>query len=49
MRDLSPFQHLAAVPVHPYALTPGVLMLLVAAALAALGVAAFGRRDLTGA
>ncbi len=48
VRDLSPFQHLAAVPVHPYALTSGLVMLGLAAVVAALGVAAFTRRDLTG-
>lgn len=47
--DLSPFQHLAQVPVHPYALTSGLVMLGLAAGLAAVGGAAFQRRDLTGA
>ena len=49
VRDVSPFQHLAVVPVRPYALTSGVVMLLVAAAVGALGVVAFSRRDLTSA
>jgi ABC-2 type transport system permease protein len=47
--DLSPFQHLAVVPVDPYALTSGLVMLALAVALGVLGVAGFSRRDLTGA
>lgn len=49
VRDLSPFQHVAAVPVHPYALTAGVVMTALAAVVAAAGVRSFVRRDLTGA
>jgi ABC-2 type transport system permease protein len=49
VRDLSPFQHLAVVPVQEYAVTSGLLMLVVATAVAALGVAAFARRDLISA
>ncbi|MGZ6804818.1 MAG: hypothetical protein ACXVFU_17390, partial [Nocardioidaceae bacterium] len=48
VRDLSPFQHLAAVPAHPWAATPGLVLLGLAAALAVAGVAAFDRRDLSG-
>ena len=49
VRDLSPFQHLAMVPVHPWALTSGLVLLGLSAALTVLGVLAFDRRDLTGA
>jgi ABC-2 type transport system permease protein len=49
VRDVSPFQHLAAVPVHPYALTGGVVMSVLAAVVAVAGVRAFARRDLVGA
>ena len=49
VRDLSPFQHLAVVPVHPYAVTSGLVMIGLAATLAVLGVTAFTRRDLAGA
>jgi ABC-2 type transport system permease protein len=49
VRDLSPFQHLAAVPVHPWAVTPAVVMLLLAVVLGAAGMAGFERRDLSGA
>jgi ABC-2 type transport system permease protein len=47
--DVSPFQHLARVPLRPYALTSGLVMLVLAAVLTGLGVAGFARRDLTGA
>jgi ABC-2 type transport system permease protein len=47
--DLSPFQHLAAVPMNPYAATSGVVMVLVAAILVATGAVGLSRRDLTGA
>lgn len=47
VRDLSPFQHLAVVPVAPYAWTSGLLMLAGAAALVATGVLRFSRRDVT--
>ena len=49
VRDVSPFQHLAVVPVQPYALASGIVMLLLAAAVGALGVVGFARRDLTSA
>ena len=49
LRDLSPFQHLAVVPVKPYALTSGLVMLAVAAGVAAAGISCFARRDLAGA
>jgi ABC-2 type transport system permease protein len=47
--DVSPFQHLARVPVHPYAWTSGLLMLAAAAVLGIVGLWSFSRRDLTGA
>lgn len=47
VRDLSPFQHLAVVPVDPYAWTSGVVMLAGAAALMTIGVLRFVRRDIT--
>jgi ABC-2 type transport system permease protein len=46
---VSPFQHLATVPVEPYALTSGVVMCLAAAVGTVLGVRLFSRRDLAGA
>lgn len=49
VRDLSPFQHLAAVPAHPWAATSGLVLLGCAAALVAAGVVGFDRRDLSGA
>jgi len=49
VRDLSPFQHLAAVPVQPYGLAAGVVMSLTVVAVAGAGVRAFTRRDLVGA
>jgi ABC-2 type transport system permease protein len=47
--DLSPFQHLAAVPARPYALTSGVVMTVLAVLTAVVGVRSFVRRDLVGA
>jgi ABC-2 type transport system permease protein len=47
--DLSPFTHLALVPADPWAATSGLVMLGLGAALVALGMAAFHRRDITGA
>jgi ABC-2 type transport system permease protein len=44
--DLSPFQHVAAVPFHPVNLTSTLVMLSAAVALFGLGTAAFRRRDL---
>jgi ABC-2 type transport system permease protein len=49
VRDVSPFQHLAVVPVQPYAVTSGVVMLLLAAAVGSFGVVAFSQRDLSSA
>jgi ABC-2 type transport system permease protein len=46
---ISPFHHLAAVPVEDYRLGAGLVLLAVAAGLAAAGIAAFERRDLQGA
>ena len=48
-RDLSPFQHLAVVPAEPYAVTPGLLMLGLAASVTAVGFVGLRRRDVTGA
>jgi ABC-2 type transport system permease protein len=42
---LSPFSHLAAVPVDDFAVIPFVVLLLVAAALVAAGLWGFRRRD----
>ncbi|HEU4540903.1 MAG TPA: ABC transporter permease [Jiangellaceae bacterium] len=44
--NLSPFSHLPAAPVEDVSALPLALLLAVAASLAALGVAAFRRRDL---
>jgi ABC-2 type transport system permease protein len=44
--DLSPYRHLAAVPATEIAVGPAVVMLLVGGGCAALGIAAFSRRDL---
>ncbi|MGN8244782.1 hypothetical protein ACTHAM_001889 [Cellulomonas soli] len=46
---LSPFEHLAAVPVEPVALAPVLVLSAIAVALGATGVLAFERRDLTSA
>ncbi|NTW39031.1 MAG: hypothetical protein HGA44_03955 [Cellulomonadaceae bacterium] len=46
--SLSPFHHLALVPVDPVDTTSALVMLAVAAALTAAGVVAFQRRDLVG-
>lgn len=48
-RDLSPFHHVALVPAQPFAVGAGVTMAAIAAAAAVVAVAAFARRDLTGA
>ena len=45
LRDVSPFEHLARVPAEDFRWTPVVLVLAVAAALGAAGLAAFSRRD----
>ena len=47
--QLSPFHHLALIPLHPFRPLSAVVMLIAGAAAAAAGVRAFGRRDLTGA
>jgi ABC-2 type transport system permease protein len=46
---ISPFHHLAAVPVDPFGLTAAIVMVVLGLALAAGGIAAFERRDLVGA
>ncbi len=46
---LSPFYHLALVPVADYALTQGLVMTAIAIGATAVGVVAFERRDLVGA
>jgi ABC-2 type transport system permease protein len=46
---LSPFHHLAQVPVDPFAAGPAAVMVAVGVALALCGVVAFERRDLVGA
>ena len=45
LQGVSPFHHLAAVPADPVAWTPWLVVLAVGAALGALGVTAFSRRD----
>jgi ABC-2 type transport system permease protein len=45
LQGVSPFHHLAAVPADPVAWTPWLVVLAVGAALGALGVTAFTRRD----
>lgn len=47
--DLSPFTHLAYVPAQPLAVTSAVVMALIGCVAGACGVAAFSRRDVTGA
>lgn len=42
---ISPFAHAATAPLHPVAAGPAIAMLLIGAALACAGVAAFERRD----
>ncbi len=44
--DLSPFEHPAPMPLEPFAPVPAIVLTLVAAATAALGMLAFRRRDL---
>ncbi len=46
---ISPFHHLAAVPVDPFGMTAAMVMVVLGLALAAGGIAAFERRDLVGA
>jgi ABC-2 type transport system permease protein len=45
LSDVSPFQHVPAMPAQGFALTPIVALMAVAAALIAAGVAGFRRRD----
>jgi len=47
--DLSPFGHLAAVPAEPIAQGPALVMLLIGAGAAALGILVFRYRDLQAA
>jgi len=44
--DLSPFRHLAAVPVEPIALGSALIMLMIGAGAGALGLLVFRHRDL---
>lgn len=46
LRDLSPYAHTPKMPAEPFAAGPVVVMLLIAAAGAVLGMLAFRRRDL---
>jgi ABC-2 type transport system permease protein len=46
---LSPFHHLAAVPVEPFDWLSAVVMVGIGALFAGAGVAALARRDITGA
>ena len=45
--DLSPFTHLAWVPMVPWAATSGVVMTVIGLALLFIGLVAFHRRDIT--
>ena len=45
--DLSPFTHLAWVPMTPWAATSGIVMTLVGLVLVVVGLVAFQRRDIT--
>ncbi|MBA3529245.1 MAG: hypothetical protein H0T91_08075 [Propionibacteriaceae bacterium] len=44
VRDISPFTHIPAFPISDW--TPLTTLLIIAAALAAVAIFAFGRRDL---
>ena len=46
--DLSPFTHLAWVPMSPWAATAGIVMTAVGLAMCAVGLVAFHRRDVAG-
>jgi ABC-2 type transport system permease protein len=48
VRDLSPFAHVASVPAEPFDVPGALGMLVLAAALAVLGLVGFARRDLRG-
>ena len=45
--DISPFTHVPRMPAEAFSATPTLWLLAAAAALAAVGFAAFRRRDLT--
>jgi ABC-2 type transport system permease protein len=45
VQDLSPYHHLALVPAEPFRWAPFVILLVLAAALSALGQVTFARRD----
>jgi ABC-2 type transport system permease protein len=47
--DASPFHHVAPVPAEPFALLPAAVLVAAGLAAALAGMAAFNRRDLTGA
>lgn len=47
--DLTPFAWVGYIPSHPFRLTPALGMIAIAVVAAALGIAAFRRRDLMGA
>lgn len=49
VRDLSPFQHVPALPADSFRALPAALLVLVASGLLVAGLAAFARRDLQGA
>lgn len=44
--NVSPFEHIARAPLDPFSWTPVLVLSVIAAGLAALGLAAFRRRDL---
>ena len=48
-RELSPLEHVPAMPAEPFALEPLLLLTAIAATLLAAGFVGFRRRDLTGA
>jgi ABC-2 type transport system permease protein len=46
LQDLSPFEHLALMPLQDFRLTPFIGLTLLACALSAAGQLAFRRRDI---
>ena len=46
LQDVSPFEHLALMPLQDFRLAPFLVLALVAVALSAAGQLAFRRRDL---
>lgn len=44
--NLSPVEHVGRAPLEPYAWTPALVLVAIAAVLVALGLVGFGRRDL---